>query len=154
MLSSSLTKKQQYMKDYNSRPDVKDAKKLWYTLKGSKRRKKIWNIKKYADITLVYLRQRINNTRYRNKDTTLTPEELLELIPKDLRCPVFGTKFSFGSGVNQFSMSIDRIDNDKGYHKNNVVIVSMKANAMKSSATLKELYQVADFYYELEKRSA
>ena len=91
------------------------------------------------------------------KDVTLTAEELLELIPKDLKCPVFGTKFSFGKGHNwkykQNSMSVDRIDNNKGYNKDNIVIVSFKANAMKSSATLKELYQVADFYYELEKRS-
>ena len=65
---------------------------------------------------------------------------------------MFGTKFLFGKGLNQFSMSIDRIDNNKGYHKNNIVVVSFKANTMKNSATLKELYQVADFYYELEKK--
>ena len=95
--------------------------------------------------------------RDRGNDVTLTAEELLELIPKDLKCPVFGTKFSFGEGhkwkSKQNSMSVDRIDNNKGYHKDNIVIVSFKANAMKSSATLKELYQVADFYYELEKGS-
>ena len=93
----------------------------------------------------------------RSHDVTLTAEELLELIPEDLKCPVFGTKFSFGKGHNwkfkQNNMSVDRIDNNKGYHKDNIVIVSFKANVMKSSATLKELYQVADFYYELEKRS-
>ena len=70
---------------------------------------------------------------------------------------MFGTKFTFGNGndwkFKQNTMSVDRIDNNKGYHKDNIVIVSFKANTMKNSATLKELYQVADFYYELEKRS-
>ena len=115
------------------------------------------NIKKYTDVTIPFLSYKIGKMKASTKDVTLTAEELLELIPKDLKCPVFGTKFSFGKGHNwkykQNSMSVDRIDNNKGYNKDNIVIVSFKANAMKSSATLKELYQVADFYYELEKRS-
>ena len=116
----------------------------------------LYNIKKYTDISIPFLNKKISNMRDRSNDVTLTAEELLELIPKDLKCPVFRTKFSFGEGndwtTKQNSMSVDRIDNNKGYHKDNVVIVSSKANTMKSSATLKELYQVADFYYELEKR--
>ena len=112
---------------------------------------------KYTDISMSFLSYKIGKMKASTKDVTLTAEELLELIPKDLKCPVFGTKFSFGKGHNwkykQNSMSVDRIDNNKGYNKDNIVIVSFKANAMKSSATLKELYQVADFYYELEKRS-
>ena len=117
----------------------------------------LFNIKKYTDISMSFLSYKIGKMKASTKDVTLTAEELLELIPKDLKCPVFGTKFSFGKGHNwkykQNSMSVDRIDNNKGYNKDNIVIVSFKANAMKSSATLKELYQVADFYYKLEKRS-
>ena len=117
----------------------------------------LFNIKKYTDISMSFLSYKIGHMKERSNDVTLTAEELLELIPKDLKCPVFGTKFSFGKGHNwkfkQNNMSVDRIDNNKGYHKDNIVIVSFKANVMKSSATLKELYQVADFYYELEKRS-
>ena len=116
-----------------------------------------FNIKKYTDITIPFLSYKICKMKERSNDVTLTAEELLQLIPKDLKCPVFGTKFTFGKGndwkFKQNSMSVDRIDNNKGYHKDNIVIVSFKANTMKSSATLKELYQVADFYYELEKRS-
>ena len=122
-----------------------------------KHNEKLRNIKKYSDLPMSMLIQRINICRARTKDISLTAEELLELIPKDLRCPVFGTKFVFGTHRNwsdkQKGMSVDRIDNNKGYHKDNIVIVSFKANTMKSSATLKELYQVADFYYELEKKS-
>ena len=114
------------------------------------------NIKKYTDITITWLRIRIYRLTQTANDVTVTPEELLELIPKDLKCPVFRNKFTFRTGNDwkrkQYAMSVDRIDNSKGYHKDNIVIVSMKANTMKSSATLKELYQVADFYYELEKK--
>ena len=122
-----------------------------------KYRSNYFNIMKYSDISMSFLSYKIGKMKASTKDVTLTAEELLELIPKDLKCPVFGTKFSFGKGHNwkykQNSMSVDRIDNNKGYNKDNIVIVSFKANAMKSSATLKELYQVADFYYKLEKRS-
>jgi hypothetical protein len=121
-------------------------------------RKEIQNVNKHSDIRTAFLTRRISAMKSRHDSVTLTPEELLELIPKDLKCPVFGTKFTFGmqstSLDKQRAMTVDRIDNSKGYHKDNVVIISFKANAMKSSATLKELYQVADFYYKLEKRSA
>ena len=120
--------------------------------------KKLQNINKHSDIRTAFLTRKISAMKSRQHSVTLTPEELLELIPKDLKCPVFGTKFTYGTQPTsldkQKGMSVDRIDNSKGYHKDNVVVVSFKANTMKSSATLKELYQVADFYYKLEKRSA
>ena len=144
---SILIQQKNYRAD--NKEKVRDMKRKY--------RSNYFNIMKYTDISMSFLSYKIGKMKASTKDVTLTAEELLELIPKDLKCPVFGTKFSFGKGHNwkykQNSMSVDRIDNNKGYNKDNLVIVSFKANAMKSSATLKELYQVADFYYELEKRS-
>ena len=144
---SILIQQKNYRAD--NKEKVRDMKRKY--------RSNYFNIMKYTDISMSFLSYKIGKMKASTKDVTLTAEELLELIPKDLKCPVFGTKFSFGKGHNwkykQNSMSVDRIDNNKGYHKDNVVIVSSKANTMKSSATLKELYQVADFYYGLEKRS-
>lgn len=42
--------------------------------------------------------------------------------------------------------SIDRVDNSKGYVKNNIVIVSWRANRLKSDATPYELRRLAKFY--------
>lgn len=144
---SILIQQKNYRAD--NKEKVRDMKRKY--------RSNYFNIMKYTDISMSFLSYKIGKMKASTKDVTLTAEELLELIPKDLKCPVFGTKFSFGKGHNwkykQNSMSVDRIDNNKGYNKDNIVIVSFKANAMKSSATLKELYQVADFYYKLEKRS-
>ena len=125
---------------------------------NKKYQKSIQDINKHSDIGIPFLMKKLRAMKSRHDSVTLTPEELLELIPKDLKCPVFETKFTFGmqpaSLDKQRAMTVDRIDNTKGYHKDNVVIISFKANAMKNSATLKELYQVADFYYELEKGRA
>ena len=47
---------------------------------------------------------------------------------------VIGTK-----GNYEFSPSLDRIDNTKGYIKGNVQVISKKANSMKNSASIEEL---------------
>lgn len=54
-------------------------------------------------------------------------------------CPILGMKLDYSTLPGWNSPSIDRIDNSKGYIKGNVMIVSIKANAMKSNATFDEL---------------
>lgn len=53
------------------------------------------------------------------------------------KCPVFGVEFI--EGDVDYSASIDRIDPTKGYVKNNMQVLSNKANRMKSNATKEEL---------------
>lgn len=60
------------------------------------------------------------------------------------RCPVFNKEFIIGSN-NNFSPSLDRIDNTKGYIKGNVQVISRKANTIKSNATPEEVMLVARF---------
>jgi hypothetical protein len=45
--------------------------------------------------------------------------------------------------------SLDRIDNTKGYVPGNVVVVSYRANRIKSDATAQELLRIARFYAQL-----
>lgn len=57
-------------------------------------------------------------------------------------CPLLGIKIVWDvptGGPVPNSPSIDRIDNTKGYVKGNVHVISYKANALKSNATLEEL---------------
>lgn len=57
-------------------------------------------------------------------------------------CPVIGLALNMNSGrpgAYKNSPSLDRIDNDRGYTKDNVWVISQKANAMKGSATKEEL---------------
>lgn len=57
-----------------------------------------------------------------------------------------------GSGkVHEASPTIDRIDPAKGYVRGNIIVVSQKANTMKSNATIAEMRRLARFYTQLEK---
>jgi hypothetical protein len=62
-------------------------------------------------------------------------------------CPVFETPFDFSSsGRGDNSPSLDRIDSTKGYTKDNIVVVSWRANNLKKDATIDELERLVDFY--------
>ncbi len=63
-------------------------------------------------------------------------------------CPVFNTPFDKTS--NDYTYSIDRIDPNKGYIKGNVMIISNKANRIKSDASLSELLRVVDYVKNCE----
>lgn len=60
------------------------------------------------------------------------------IIPE--KCPILEVPLVFGTKDNyEYTPSIDRIDNNKGYIKGNVMIISKKANSMKNSASQQEL---------------
>ena len=56
-----------------------------------------------------------------------------------------------GSKNNDLSPSIDRINPRKGYTKDNIIVVSMRANRIKTDARFTEIRKVADFYEKLLK---
>lgn len=60
------------------------------------------------------------------------------IIPE--KCPLLNVPFILGEKGNyEFTPTIDRIDNSKGYTKDNIWIISKKANSMKNAASFEEL---------------
>lgn len=58
-------------------------------------------------------------------------------------CPVLGIKLVFNTvAPDDNSYSMDRIDNTKGYTMDNICVMSLKANKMKSNGTLAELVKL------------
>lgn len=66
-------------------------------------------------------------------------------------CPVLGIKFKLDNEkLAPNSPTLDRIDNTKGYTKDNIIVVSMKANFTKGNSTIEELGKIYFFYKKLE----
>jgi hypothetical protein len=109
-------------------------------------------IQKYKDLDprkkLLYLARKRANAS--GLECNLEIEDIV--IPS--HCPVFGTKFTGSAGkrqcprLNYTAPSLDRIDNTKGYVKGNVVVISVRANALKSDATPDELRALARYINE------
>ena len=61
-------------------------------------------------------------------------------------CPVLGLTLEKSSGkAKSNSPSLDRIIPEDGYIKGNIQVISYKANAMKSNATVAELFAFAEW---------
>jgi hypothetical protein len=89
-----------------------------------------------------------SRARARNKDREheITLQDLYDLYPIDNKCPVFGFELEWNSaGFRETSPSIDRIDSSKGYTKDNIQIISWKANRLKAYATVEDLEAVIAF---------
>ena len=74
--------------------------------------------------------------------------ELCDIIIPEY-CPVLGIKLKLDNVKKQDnSPSIDRIDNDKGYIKGNIMIISDKANMIKNCGTAEEHEKIAKWMRE------
>jgi hypothetical protein len=81
-----------------------------------------------------------------NIEFTLTKEDID--IPDT--CPVFGFPLKRENKETWMcAPSIDRIDNTRGYVKDNIIIVSRRANILKKDATIDELRKLSDYYNTL-----
>lgn len=83
--------------------------------------------------------------RSRAKKQGLTFDIGPEDIELPILCPVLGTPISYENnrrGYVDNAPSIDRFDNNKGYEKGNVAVISWRANNLKRDATLDELQKI------------
>lgn len=68
-----------------------------------------------------------------------------------LYCPALGIKLFIGErGSRENSPSLDRIDPKLGYVKGNVIVISWRANRIKSNASYDEILKIGSW---LEKMS-
>ena len=90
------------------------------------------------------LQQVAQSAKRRGKEFDLRVSDLQ--LPDN--CPVLGIPLDYGTPAKEFSAapSIDRIDNAKGYVQGNVLVISTRANAMKSDASRDEIEKAARFW--------
>ena len=80
-----------------------------------------------------------------------------DLLESDItipnKCPVLGIELKRGEGERTSnSPSLDRITPSLGYVKDNVLVVSWRANRIKADASVEELKLVSQFYSALEEQ--
>jgi hypothetical protein len=82
--------------------------------------------------------------KYKGIEFDLTADDIM--IP-DV-CPATGITINANSGKSgayKNSPSLDRIDNDRGYTKDNIQVLSQCANAMKGAASVDELVKFSQW---------
>lgn len=78
-------------------------------------------------------------------------EITLEDIVIPEKCPIFGIPLCKGEGaMHDGSPTLDRIDNTRGYTKDNIHVISWKANKLKGDGTSHDLMVLAQYLYGLE----
>jgi hypothetical protein len=99
--------------------------------------------KTYARMIFEQIRWR---ARKRSIPFNLTVDDVV--IPE--KCPVLGFELvrSVGS-IKYNSASVDRIVPELGYVKGNIIVVSLKANMIKTNAKVEDIIKVAEFYSKL-----
>jgi hypothetical protein len=73
--------------------------------------------------------------------------EVSDIVIPDI-CPVLGIKLNMNSGKSgayRNSPSLDRVDNSRGYTRDNIQVISQLADAMKCHATNEELHSFAQW---------
>jgi hypothetical protein len=85
----------------------------------------------------------VARTRSRQKGIEFTISEQDLIVPEF--CPILDIPLTKGDGYLPNSMSLDRVDNTKGYIPGNVRVISRKANLMKSSLTLNILEKLIKY---------
>ena len=100
------------------------------------------------NVVSILLKHAKHRAKKRNLEFNLTKDDIV--IPEV--CPVLGIEirpFDF-----HHSPSIDRIDNTRGYTKDNIIVVSFKANQYKGAANIKDLRKVVEFYENLNHKTS
>lgn len=88
-----------------------------------------------------------NSAKKRGIPFSLTLTDLNNLT-FPVTCPILGIPIKFNNKQQDDSISIDRIDSSLGYQIDNIIVISWKANRLKSDASISDLNKISNFYTE------
>jgi hypothetical protein len=93
------------------------------------------------------------SAKYRSKKSrlpfTITVDDILEMIGKDGKCPVFDTAYPLDTRrVCDESATLDKRIPELGYTRENCAVISWLANTIKSKATAGQVLRTAQWMYQ------
>lgn len=90
-----------------------------------------------------------SSAKKRNISFELSLSDLYN-ISYPLTCPILDIPLKFNRGsLQDNSYSVDRVDSSKGYTIDNIIIISWRANKLKSNASMDEIKRIFEFYNNL-----
>ena len=100
-----------------------------------KQRKRHMVMQQSHEAYLKNLYSKLKSTRKKTHPWSLVPDDLINIWVKQAgKCAVSGVALTHhrdGSGVTEFNASIDRINNEQGYSRDNVRLVAYRINIMR-----------------------
>ena len=141
---------------------MSDSHKRWRDRQSDK---SLQSISERNAIAVRLMRERspisllFNSMKARAKKAGMAFDLTLDDIQIPEVCPVLGIALKFGvrrgPGLKERDCrpSVDRINNAKGYTRDNIIIVSYRANRIKSDADFAEIVAIAAFYGDLHAKS-
>lgn len=113
-------------------------------------RKEYDRVKYSNTILTVKVRDARRRAKAKNIYFELTEQDIKAVWPEDDLCPALNIPLVVSQGeIADNSPSLDRIDINKGYTKDNIQIVSMLANQIMSCATPDQVIKVGQYFKEL-----
>jgi hypothetical protein len=90
---------------------------------------------------------------YKAKQRGLEQDLPFDIEPSDViiptHCPILGIELHIAKkNIGDSSPTIDKIFPEKGYVKNNIIVISAKANRIKNNSSVDELKKVYEWYKE------
>jgi hypothetical protein len=118
--------------------------------KVRKRRVELWKVQSRKNPEKTLLLAAKSRAKAKNLEFNITENDIC--INKT--CPVLGIAIEKSDKTNNYnSISLDRLDSTKGYTKDNINIISLRANKIKSDATFEEFEAIYKWWKsELKKR--
>ena len=155
-------KRREYNREYReaNKERIQEYKRDWY--KANKERlqeRRDANKEKKQEYNREYLKTNVemsmwHSCKKRAKKGNLPFDLTIEDLEVPEKCPILGLELKAGNDSSrEISPSLDRIVPELGYVKGNIRVISLRANRLKSDASIEELEAILKYMKEHERDS-
>jgi hypothetical protein len=123
------------------------TKEYYKTVEGKQKRNALRALKRSLDPRIILFGGAKQRAKKNNIVFSIKKEDII--IPDF--CPILGLKLKNNNILSDDSITLDRIENSKGYIASNIQVISWKANRLKSNSTIEELQKIINYMIDNNK---